>query len=403
MPVGLQEPANILSVPGVRLASVAAGIRYRGRDDLVLIDCGEQASVAAVFTRNAFCAAPVSVARQHLQGSQVRYLLINAGNANAGTGAPGLAAASESCRMVADVTRVAPEQVLPYSTGVIGEQLPVARIEAQLPALVNDLAADRWMDVARAIMTTDTVAKACSRRLTLQGQSITITGVSKGAGMICPNMATMLAFVATDAVISGDVLQDCLNRSVAKSFNRITVDGDTSTNDACTLVASGASGVAIESEVELAAFQRELDAVCLHLAQSIIRDAEGVTKFITIAVEGATDEAEAAAVAYTVAHSPLVKTALFASDPNWGRILAAVGRAPIAALDLSRVAIYLQDCCVISAGEPDADYTEEQGKAVFEQDEIEISIHLGRGAVATKVWTSDLSHDYVSINADYRS
>ncbi len=403
MAVGLSPPRDLHPVAGLRLASAAAGIRYRDRDDLVLVELAAGTHCAAVFTRNRFCAAPVQLARDHLAASAPRYWLINAGNANAGTGRDGLAAARATCALVAERAGVAETAVLPFSTGVIGEPLPVAPFAAALPGLFAGLAADGWQRAARAIMTTDTVPKAVSRQVTVAGRTVTVTGMSKGAGMIRPDMATMLAFIATDAALDGARLRRLLPALVEDSFHRITVDGDTSTNDACVLAATGAAGVDPFATAESAAFEVALRDVFRHLAQAIVRDGEGATKFVTVRVTAARDRAEADAVAYTVAHSPLVKTALYASDPNWGRILAAVGRAPLPGLDLSRVDIRLGPVRVIRGGEPDPAYCEADGQAVFAAPEIEIGIALGRGSAGTVVWTTDLSHDYVRINAEYRT
>jgi glutamate N-acetyltransferase/amino-acid N-acetyltransferase len=395
----------MLPVQGVKLAAVAAGIRYQHRNDLVLFELAEHSRCAAVFTRNAFCAAPVTVARQHLMAYSPRYLLINSGNANAGTGDPGVADASRSCSLLAQKTGCDAQQVLPFSTGVIGERLPVDRVEAALDKAIAGLSEDGWRDAARAIMTTDTVPKGVSRRIELEGQSVVITGIAKGAGMIRPDMATMLAYVATDANVESRALQACLKHSVERSFNRITVDGDTSTNDACVLVASGAAGGPLMT-ASSGAYARFCDAVaevCRLLAQQIVRDAEGATKFITVSVENGRDSQECLQVAYTVAHSPLVKTALFASDPNWGRILAAVGRAGIPGLDVSRVELFLDDVCIVRDGGRAAGYREQDGQRVMDQEEILIRILLGRGEAAETVWTCDLSHEYVRINAEYRS
>lgn len=403
MAVGLTAPDPLLTVPGIKLATAAAGIRYQDRDDLVLISLAENTTTAAVFTQNAFCAAPVITAKKNLSETSPRFLLINAGNANAGTGRAGLDAALVSCRAVANEGSVDSSAVLPFSTGVIGEQLPVEKINSNIPALFSSLNKDNWLSAAQAIMTTDTVAKGISRQIEIEGKKITITGIAKGSGMICPDMATMLAFVATDAVIEKKLLQTCLQEVVAKSFNSITVDGDTSTNDACVLMASGESGIKIERDAELTTFKQTLSEIFIFLAQAVIRDAEGATKFITIQVESALNKNEARDVAYTVAHSPLVKTALFASDPNWGRVLAAVGRAPVDQMDISKVNFHLGDVCVIRDGEPASDYTEEKGQKTLQEDEVVLSISLGRGLESATIWTSDLSHEYVSINADYRS
>ncbi|MBI5450531.1 MAG: bifunctional glutamate N-acetyltransferase/amino-acid acetyltransferase ArgJ [Gammaproteobacteria bacterium] len=406
MAVGLSDSLPVLHpVAGIRLAVASAGIRSGkiGRNDLVLIELAGGAACAAVFTRNAFCAAPVVVARRHLEHSPL-YLLINSGNANAGTGAAGLAAAEHSCAAVAKLAGCRAEQVLPFSTGVIGEPLPVERIASALPALNASLAADGWPQAARAIMTTDTVPKAVSRQLEIEGCLVTITGIAKGSGMIHPNMATMLSYVATDAAIDRVLLQQMLQRAVDQSFNCITVDGDTSTNDACVLMATGVSAVRVSKGGHAAAeFQAALDAVMCELAQMVIRDGEGATKFMTIAVTGGRDEAECRRVADTVALSPLVKTAFFASDPNWGRILAAVGRAGVVDMDLQRVVIHLGDVCIVRDGGRAASYTEAQGAAVMKQQEITVSIDLGRGQARAQVWTCDFSYDYVKINAEYRS
>ncbi len=392
-------------VPGVRLSTAAAGIRYRGRDDLLLIELAEGGTCAAVFTRNAFCAAPVTVAREHLAKGPVRYLLINAGNANAGTGSSGLRAARETCRLLAGMAGCAMSQVLPFSTGVIGEDLPVDPFAQSVPALLSGLAEDNWAGAAAAIMTTDTVAKLVTHQVGLSSGVITLTGIAKGSGMICPDMATMLAFVATDAEVPQAVLQALLQEAVAGSFNAITVDGDTSTNDACVLLASGRSAVRVDAanSADGRRLGDALNAVCSELAERIVRDGEGATKLVRIRVASAADRDEARTVAYTVAHSPLVKTALFASDPNWGRILAAVGRSGIAELDIEQVRIWLGDAAIVSGGGRDPEYTEAAGQAVMRDSEILMRIDLGRGTAATELLTCDLSYDYVKINAEYRS
>ena len=404
MAVGLQQPQGLLPVAGIRLAATHAGIKADPqRDDLVLVELAEDSRLAAVFTRNRFCAAPVLLAREHLRqaASGRRFLLINSGNANAGTGEPGLQAARQTCADLAALTGVETHSVLPFSTGVIGEQLPAERIAAALPALVQSLAEDGWLAAARGIMTTDTLPKAASRRIEIDGRPVTITGICKGSGMIRPDMATMLAYVATDALIDREDLQRCLQQAVDPSFNAITVDGDTSTNDACVLIATGRSGVAVDAGHP--AFNEALQDLFLQLAQAIVRDGEGATKFVEIRVEGAADRDQARDIAYTVAHSPLVKTALFASDPNWGRILAAVGRAPVASLDIASVDLYLGDVRLIRQGEPDPDYREQRGQAVMDRDEILIRIRLAEGEACASIWTSDLSYEYVKINAEYRS
>ncbi|MDD5392291.1 MAG: bifunctional glutamate N-acetyltransferase/amino-acid acetyltransferase ArgJ [Thiothrix sp.] len=402
MAVNLQAPETLLPIAGVRLASVNAGIRYKNRNDLLLVELENGSHTAAVFTRNAFCAAPVHVCRSHLQHSNPRYLLINAGNANAGTGEQGMQAARECCEQLAEQGECWAEQVLPFSTGVIGQQLPVEKITAALPEALAKLDADGWQEASRTIMTTDTIAKGISRQVEIFGETITITGIAKGAGMIHPNMATMLSYVATDALIEKETLQRVLNAVVEETFNCITVDGDTSTNDSLVVMATGSSGVYVGSE-GLATFQHALQEVCMYLAQAIIRDGEGATKFISIAVQGAATRHEARIVGNTVALSPLVKTALFASDPNWGRILAAVGRCPLEELDVSRITIWLGETLLIENGEPASTYREELGAAEMKRDEITIRIDMGRGEASATTWTCDFSYDYVKINAEYRS
>lgn len=402
MAVNLFPPEKLLPIDGVRLSAVSAGIRYQNRNDLVLLELAEGSQCAAVFTKNAFCAAPVIVARENLAVTSPRYLLINSGNANAGTGDQGLQAAKATCAELAKLAGCQAEAVLPFSTGVIGAQLPVERFQKALPAAVEALASDHWAEAAAGIMTTDTVAKAISRQVELDGGVVTITGISKGSGMIHPNMATMLAYVATDAMAGQDVLQSLLTEVTNETFNCITVDGDTSTNDALILAATGRSGVPIAGD-NLLVFRRALQEVCLYLAQAIVRDGEGATKFISIDVEGAGNRDEARAVGETVALSPLVKTAMFASDPNWGRILAAIGRSPVAELDVSKVTVWLGDALLVENGQPAGSYTEAQGQKVMKQDEITVRISLGRGDVKASTWTCDFSYDYVKINAEYRS
>jgi glutamate N-acetyltransferase/amino-acid N-acetyltransferase len=394
------------TVQGVRLAAAAAGIRKTGRLDLVLIETAPDSNCAAVFTRNAFCAAPVTVARAHLAQAAPRYLLVNAGNANAGTGEPGERDALACCAAVAERGDCTPAAVLPFSTGVIGEPLPVERIRAGLPAVFDGLRADGWDEAARGIMTTDTVPKAVSRRVRLGEATVTINGIAKGAGMIHPNMATMLCFIATDARVAPGLLDDCLRQAVEDSFNSITIDGDTSTNDACVLIASGVAAMPALDDAgdpRLAVFRQAVADVCRELAQAIVRDAEGATKFITVTVEEGRDVAECREAAYTIALSPLVKTAFFASDPNWGRILAALGRAPLDALDVGRVAIYLDEVCIVRDGRRADGYEEARGRAVMERGDITVRVVLGRGTAQASVWTSDLSYDYVRINAEYRT
>ncbi len=403
------DPAALSPVAGVELGTARAQIRKPGRRDVLVIRLAPGAAVAGVFTRNRFCAAPVQVCREHLaraeDGGTIRALVVNTGCANAGTGQSGLADARASCASLADLLGCSAQQVLPFSTGVILEPLPMDRLLAGLPAAVADLGADRWADAAEAIMTTDTIPKAASARATIAGQAVTVTGIAKGAGMIRPNMATMLGFAATDAAVAPALLRRWVREAADASFNRITVDGDTSTNDAYVLAATGAGGLRVERDTDPGA--AELKAmivdVSTRLAQAIVRDGEGATKFISIRVERARDDDEAAAIAYAIAHSPLVKTAFFASDPNLGRILAAIGYAGVDDLDVDRVDLFLDDVHVATAGGRHPAYREEDGQRVMKQAEIAVRVVLSRGDAATTVWTCDLSHDYVSINADYRS
>lgn len=406
MAVGLTPPHSLAAIAGLRLATSKAGIRRADRRDLVLIECVPGTEVAATFTQNRFCAAPIIVAREHMRTARPRALLINTGFANAGTGTDGIADAKACCAATAQALGIAANQVLPFSTGVIGERIPIAKVQAAIPATVEALADTGWLDAAHGIMTTDTIAKGFSRQIAIDGKTVTLTGIVKGAGMICPNMATLLAFVGTDADIARPVLETALRAAVTVSLNRISVDGDTSTNDACVVLATARAGnrrIETTSGVAYAAFAMALTELLRSLAEAVIRDAEGVTKFMTIDVRAAASEADALAVAYTVAHSPLVKTAFFASDPNWGRILAAIGRAPIPELSLAQVNVFLDDVCIVRGGARAADYTEAQGVAVMARPEITVGIDLGAGDHAARVWTSDLSHDYVRINAEYRS
>jgi len=400
------DPAALLPVAGVELGTARAGIRKPGRRDLLVVRLAAGSAVAGVFTRNRFCAAPVQVCREHLAaGGGIRALLFNTGCANAGTGAPGLADARASCAALARVLGCEQRQVLPFSTGVILERLPMDRLLAGLEPALADLAAARWAEAAEAIMTTDTVPKAASARANLAGHPVTVSGIAKGSGMIRPNMATMLGFAATDAAVAPDLLQRWVRKAADASFNRITVDGDTSTNDAFVVAATGAGGLRIGRETDPGAAELEamITQVATRLAQAIVRDGEGATKFITVRVEGARSDDEAAAVAYAIAHSPLVKTAFFASDPNLGRILAAVGYAGVDDLDVDAVDLFLDDVHVATAGGRHPGYREEDGQRVMGKAEIGVRVVLGRGECATTVWTCDLSHDYVSINADYRS
>ena len=405
MAVGLGPLPTLHPVPGFELGIASAGIKRPGRKDVVVMRCAEGSSVAGVFTLNAFCAAPVILSKQRVQGT-VRYLLTNTGNANAGTGEPGLTAAKRTCARLAELAGVDAEAVLPFSTGVIGEPLPVEKIEAALPAALADLKADNWGAAAEGIMTTDTLPKGCSRQFQYEGVTVTVTGISKGAGMIRPNMATMLGYIATDAKVAQNVLQDLLRDAANKSFNRITIDGDTSTNDCCILVATGRAEVpeirSAEGEL-FAKLKQAVFEVSMDLAQAIVRDGEGATKFVTVQVNGGASHQECLDVGYAVAHSPLIKTALFASDPNWGRILAAVGRAGVPELDVSLIDVYLDSVCIASKGGRSPSYTEDQGAKVMAQEEITIRIELGRGQCSETIWTTDLSHEYVKINAEYRT
>jgi glutamate N-acetyltransferase/amino-acid N-acetyltransferase len=400
------DPSALASIAGVELGIAQAGVRKANRDDLTVLLLAPTASVAGVFTRNRFCAAPVTVCLEHLaQPAPIRALVINTGNANAGTGDPGMAAARSTCERMAQELGCAPEAILPFSTGVILEPLPVERIVAALPAAIANAAPAHWAEAARAIMTTDTIPKAVSRTAVIGGHRVAVTGISKGAGMIRPNMATMLGFMATDAAVPQALLAGWVREIADASFNRITIDGDMSTNDSFVTIASGAGALRIHDGASAEAQQLRalMTEVALELAQAIVRDGEGATKFITIQVESAGTSAEAAQVAYAIAHSPLVKTAFFASDPNLGRILAAIGYAGIEDLDVRTVDVWLDRIRVAHAGGRDPNYREEDGQRVMRQAEITIRVALGRGHASTTVWTCDLSHDYVSINADYRS
>lgn len=398
-------PERFFSVAGVRLGIASAGIKKPGRKDVVVIELSKGSRVAGIFTTNQFCAAPVHVARRHLGEGDPRYLLINTGNANAGTGERGMRDANACCEALAREADTRAHSVLPFSTGVIGEPLPVEKIVNALPAALADLSEGHWAEAAAGIMTTDTRPKGATRQIEIDGKHINISGISKGAGMIRPNMATMLGFIATDASVAPGVLQKLASELGEESFNRITIDGDTSTNDACMLIATGEAGAGVatvESE-HYPLLRQALREVYMELAHAIVKDGEGATKFVTIEVAGAAGQKEALDVAYTVAHSPLVKTALFASDPNWGRILAAVGRAGVEGLDLEAIEIFLGDVCLVRNGGRADDYTEERGQAVMDQQEITIHIDLKRGRIKERVWTCDFSHDYVTINAEYRT
>ena len=405
MAVKLIEPTHVHSIAGVRLATASAGIRYIGRDDVVLVEIAQQSNVAAVFTQNKFCAAPVTLCVDYLKNNTPHYLIINAGNANAGTGQLGMDAAIATTKAVADCMGVAPQQVLPFSTGVIGEVLDVSKIENQLSSLRENLSEDHWLIAAKAIMTTDTVSKAYSKKINIAGKDISITGVAKGSGMIQPNMATMLSYVATDLAIPNDTLQALLTQAVSQSFNAITVDSDTSTNDACVLIATGKTQLSYPTLTsdEATKFKHALCWVMKMLAQAIVRDGEGATKFVAVCIQQASNFSQAKRVAYSVANSPLVKTALSASDPNWGRIMAAAGKCDDEDLQFTQASLSINGISVMERGELDPSYTEQAGKQAMQAEEIEIKIQLNLGQAQHTVWTTDLTHEYVTINADYRS
>ena len=416
MAVGLEVLKNYHPVNGVRIGIAQAGIKYQGRNDLVIFELAEGSRVSGVFTLNAFCAAPVQVSKKHLSEADTRYLVINTGNANAGTGPQGMIDALATCEQLATLTGVETSQILPFSTGVIGEPLPMTKLLSGLSPALDNLAADTWSQAATGIMTTDTLPKGYSQQVNIaatdaddseiDSEIITVSGISKGAGMIMPNMATMLAYLTTDAVIAKPLLDVMCKEMADKSFNRVTIDGDTSTNDSCMLIATAKAEMAEISSKDDPRYSALFDALLeafMVLSHAIVRDGEGATKFVTMEVQQAASVKEALDVAYTVAHSPLVKTALFACDANWGRILAAVGRAGVQNMILEDIDIYLDDVCIVKNGGRAASYTEEAGAAIFAQAEITISIRLGRGDITERVWTTDLSHEYVSINADYRS
>ena len=396
----------MISIDGCRLSAAAAGIRYANRPDIALIELAVGSVVVGAFTQNAFCAAPVEICKQHLAAADIRYLLINSGNANAGTGQPGIEASRKTCELVAKATGVNSNQVLPFSTGVIGQLLPIEPFETAISTLLENLSETAWMNVAKAIMTTDTRPKLVSRTVDISGTSISIAGIAKGSGMIHPNMATMLGYIVSDAVISPQLAKTWHLELCEKTFNRATVDGDTSTNDSCILACTGRAGNAsIEDPDSKQAiqFKAQLFDIYRELAQAIVRDGEGATKFVTIQVSGGKSPEECKQVAFSVAHSPLVKTALFASDPNWGRILAAVGNAKLIDLDIAAIQIFLDQVPLVEEGAVHPDYSEDQGQAVFDQSEFTIRIDLNRGEVEEEFWTTDLSHEYVRINAEYRS
>ena len=402
MATGNYQFPNMLPVAGFRLGTACASIKTPERRDLVLMEIGEGSSVAGVFTQNSFCAAPVVVAKRHLQMGEVSYLLVNTGNANAGTGEQGIADALKCCEQLASQVGTKSHQILPFSTGVIGEPLPMDKLLSAIPGVVGNLSEQGWAEAAEGILTTDTRPKGASLKVNFGDAEVTITGISKGSGMIKPNMATMLGFVATDAIVDEELLHRALRLATEKSFNRITVDSDTSTNDAVILTATGASSVEInENNFDL--FLTKLTEVFVSLAQAIIRDGEGASKFVSVVVDGAENPQEALAVAYTIAESPLVKTALTASDANWGRILAAIGRAGVEDLDINRVEISLNSVLIVEQGARATSYREELGQQAMQQEDIEIRVQLNRGDTSETVWTTDLSYEYVKINAEYRT
>lgn len=407
MAVNLLEPQELFEVSGVSLGTAAAHVRYANRDDVLLMRFADGALSSAVFTKNSFCAAPVHIAKDHLAKASPRALLVNSGNANAVTGEQGMQAAKESCELVAEALGVKADEVLPFSTGVIGEQLPMEAIKKGVELSSEDLNETNWLAAAKAIMTTDTLPKAVSKRIEINGEVITATGIAKGSGMICPDMATMLAYVVTDAKVSQSVLDSVTKEVADASFNAISVDGDTSTNDAFVVTATqSANNDLIESLDSDSCDQLKMliMEVSQQLAQAVVRDGEGATKFVEVNVSGGINQQDCASVAYTVAHSPLVKTALFASDPNWGRLLMAVGRSPVSEeLNPDLVSVSVNQLPIVTLGQPDKKYSEEQGQAVFNETELVIDISLGNSDYAKTVWTTDLSHEYVTINADYRS
>lgn len=408
MPVNLSAPAahTLLPVKGVKLGFAEAYVRKPNRKDVLVMTLEAGTTVAGVFTKNQFCAAPVLLCKEHLASKQpMRALLVNTGCANAGTADDGLHRAKLTCEALASALNIKPEQVLPFSTGVILEPLPADKVIAGLPAAISNLKEDNWLNAAEAIMTTDIVAKGTSRQLLVNGKQVTVTGISKGSGMIHPNMATMLGYIATDAAISQAALDTMIQDVVNQSFNCITVDGDTSTNDSLILMATGQAQNAVidESSADYALIKQAITDVAIELAQAIVRDGEGATKFMTVQVEGGLDEAECRKVAYAISHSPLIKTAFFASDPNLGRILAAIGYAGVENLDVSALKLYLGDVLVAENGGRAVAYQEEQGAAIMKEPEILVRVDLARGKAACTVWTCDFSYDYVKINADYRS
>ena len=406
MSVGLKHPQSLVKIKGIRLSASSAKIYRKKRDDIALIEITDGSVTSAAFTQNRFCAAPVQISKNHLSKSNPRYCLINAGNANAGTGEDGLSNSKAICRELAKITNCNENEILPFSTGVIGEDLPVEKINKVLPQLVKNLSEDCWVNVAKSIMTTDTIPKAVSSQISIANSTVSITGIAKGSGMIKPDMATMLSFVATDANITKDALDKIRDHALFKSFNRITIDGDTSTNDSFLLISTCAIDAPIidkKDSKEFKILENEIIKVCRELAQAIVRDGEGATKFISIQVDEGIDSSECLSVAYKVAESLLVKTAFTASDPNWGRIIAAIGNSNIRDLDIHKIDVYIEDICIVNNGERSKTYSEDKGKKVMRQNEIILRINLRRGAFSEEIWTTDLSYEYIKINAEYRS
>lgn len=406
MSVGLKYPQSLVKIKGIRLSASSAKIYREKRDDIALIEITDGSVTSAAFTQNHFCAAPVQISKNHLSKSKPRYCLINAGNANAGTGEDGLSNSKAICRELAKITNCNENEILPFSTGVIGEDLPVEKINKVLPQLVKNLSEDCWVNVAKSIMTTDTIPKAVSSQISIANSTVSITGIAKGSGMIKPDMATMLSFVATDANITKDALDKIRDHALFKSFNRITIDGDTSTNDSFLLISTCAIDAPIidkKDSKEFKILENEIIKVCRELAQAIVRDGEGATKFISIQVDEGIDSSECLSVAYKVAESLLVKTAFTASDPNWGRIIAAIGNSNIRDLDIHKIDVYIDDICIVNNGERSKTYSEDKAKKVMRQNEIILRINLRRGAFSEEIWTTDLSYEYIKINAEYRS
>ena len=406
MSVGLKHPQSLVKIKGIRLSASSAKIYRKKRDDIALIEITDGSVTSAAFTQNRFCAAPVQISKNHLSKSKPRYCLINAGNANAGTGEDGLSNSKAICRELAKITNCNENEILPFSTGVIGEDLPVEKINKVLPQLVKNLSEDCWVNVAKSIMTTDTIPKAVSSQISIANSTVSITGIAKGSGMIKPDMATMLSFVATDANVTKDALDKIRDHALFKSFNRITIDGDTSTNDSFLLISTCAIDAPIidkKDSKEFKILENEIIKVCRELAQAIVRDGEGATKFISIQVDEGIDSSECLSVAYKVAESLLVKTAFTASDPNWGRIIAAIGNSNIRDLDIHKIDVYIEDICIVNNGERSKTYSEDKGKKVMRQNEIILRINLRRGTFSEEIWTTDLSYEYIKINAEYRS